>query len=173
MSSIKDLKNMGDMKVDLESADEMTEDQRREVYESEPSISNIPDLDKLTKDIYNVLEFLEKPEIGRQLRKNKDSVMMYINKKFVSTAVSYNMIKILLDEDTRIENTEMLLNMLDKLALAKKGEIDLKDAEKDVSEKVNSKYIYSQFGSKENFEKELKKELAKGKDIPSNLTKNL
>ena len=55
------------------------------------------------------------------------------------------------------------MKLFENLSRAKKGEIDLDTIGRDLSETVNQRYLYNQYGSKEAFEQELTKQVAKDK----------
>ncbi|VBB17909.1 hypothetical protein YASMINEVIRUS_372 [Yasminevirus sp. GU-2018] len=148
------------VKVDVVTADQMTEADRQAIFNREASVDAIPDLDVLTGHVLEILQYLEKPETAKLIKTNESAVKMYLNGKYADT-VPLGIITVLLDEGARDENVERLLGMFEKLRLAKSGQLTLEDAEKSVTDEVNQRYIYSKYGSKEAFEKELAKEVAK------------
>ena len=57
-----------DMKVEMVSPDQMTEEERNNVFNnSEMSVDAIPDLDVLTGHVCDILEYLEKPETKKSV----------------------------------------------------------------------------------------------------------
>lgn len=148
------------IKLDIVSTDQMTDEERRAIIDREASIDAIPDLDILTGHVYEIICYLEKPETSKLLKKNDSAVKMYLNSKYADT-VPLGIITILMEEDNRIENIERLLRLFDQLRKAKSGQISLDDAEKNITDEVNERYLYSEYGSKEAFEAALKKEVTK------------
>lgn len=83
------------------------------------SVDAIPDLDVLTGHVYEILEFLEKPASVNLLKSNEGAVKMMLNQKYADT-VPLAIITLLVEEDKRIENVEILLNLFEKLASVKR-----------------------------------------------------
>lgn len=148
------------VKVDVVSTDQMTDEERRSIINREASVDAIPDLDLLTRHVYEIIEYLENPDTARLMKKNESAVRMYLNGKYADT-VPFGIITLLMEEDERVETIERLLKMFEQLRKAKKGQISLDDAEKIVTDDVNERYLYSKYGSKEAFEEALKQEVAK------------
>lgn len=124
-----------------------------------PSIDAIPDLDELTKNVFEIVEYLERDDIIELCKNSEHIVLNTLNNKYVET-VPYSMIKLLMDVDNRVENVERVLDMISMLIEAKKGNYDLEKAEKDFTDKINERYLYSKYGSRENFENALAKAVA-------------
>lgn len=144
------------MKVDIVSTDQMTSEERDKVMNSEATIDAIPDLTALTRGVYEILQYLEKPEISQRVKTNESEVRMYLNQLYANT-IPHGIITLLMDEENRIKNVEQLLKLFEQLNKAKQGIISLDEAEKNVSDSVNQRYIYSKYGSRELFESSLDK----------------
>ena len=151
--------NNDNIKVDMVSADQLTEEERKNIFERESTIDAIPDIDVLTGTVYEILTYLEQPSVSKLLKTNDSAVKMYLNNKY--TEIPLGIITLLMEEDSREENIERMLNMFEALRRAKAGLISLDDAEKNLMDEVNERYVYSKYGSKELFEKELAKEVRK------------
>lgn len=145
------------IKVEMVTADQMTDEDRRAVFDREATVDAIPDLDVLTSRVYEILLYLEKPETCRLLKTNDSAVKMHLNNKYPD--VPLGIITVLLEEDSRIENIERILRIFDSLRKAKEGQVSLEDAEKNLVDDVNERYLYRKYGSKEQFEAELAKEV--------------
>ena len=122
----------------------------------EMSVDAIPDLEKLTEHLLEILVYLEDPKIRKIVRDNETDVKMLLNNKYADT-VPYGFISLLMNEETRAENADRIVRMLENMKKAKNGLVSLEAVEKDFAEEINQKYIYSKYGSKENFEQELTK----------------
>lgn len=129
----------------------------------EMSIDAIPDLDKLTGYILEILQYLEDPQNQTYIKNNEGPVRMLLNNKYADT-VPYGIITLLLDKQNRYENVDRLMRMFEQMNRAKNGHIDLQEVEKNFTEEINDRYIYSKFGSKEEFEKQLQKEMQKNNE---------
>lgn len=153
-------KNMNNgVKVDMVTADQLTDEERKNIFEQEASIDAIPDLDVLTGTIAEIIIYLEQPSVSQLLKTNSSAVKMLLNNKY--TNIPLGLITLLLEEDTRIDNIERMIRLFESLKMAKAGIISLDDAEKTLVDDVNEKYVYSKYGSKEKFEAELAKEVKK------------
>jgi len=153
-------KNINDnIKVDMVSTDQMTEEERRSIMNREASVDAIPDLDVLTGKVYEILTYLEKPATRKLLKNNESAVKMHLNNTYID--VPLGIISLLLEEDSREENIERMIEMFDALRAAKAGKISLEDAEKNLMDDVNERYVYREYGSKDAFETALAKEVKK------------
>lgn len=151
---------MDGVKVDMVNADEMTEEERNAVFNQEASVDAIPDLDILTGNVLEILEYLEQTSVKKILRSNETAIKMHLNNKYADT-VPLGIITLLMDERNRNEHIDRLLRVFDSLRKAKGGEIDIDAAEKNLTDDVNERYVYSKYGSKEAFEKALADEVKK------------
>jgi len=147
------------VKVEMVSADQLTDQERRDIFEREASVDAIPDLDVLTGAVYEILVYLETPSVSKLLKTNESAVKMCLNNKYPN--VPLGIITLLLEEDSREENITRMLTMFDSLRMAKSGKLSLEDAEKNLMDEVNERYVYREYGSKENFETALAKEVKK------------
>lgn len=147
-----------DVKVDMVSADQMTEEDRNAIFNREASVDAIPDLDVLTGNVYEILEYLNRPQVKQLMRTNETAVKMYLNNKYAET-VPLGIIGLLMDEKNIDEHVDRLLRMFKSLRRAKTGDVTLEEAHKELADDVNNRYCYSKFGSKEAFEKAIEKEV--------------
>lgn len=142
------------IKIEMVGPDEMSEADRNAIFNREASIDAIPDLDVLTKNVFDILEYLERSDIVKLMRTNESAVKMYLNNKYADS-VPLGIITMLMEEDAREENVEMMLQMFESLKQAKIGNLSLETAEKNLAEIVNNRYSYAKYGSKEAFERAL------------------
>ena len=136
----------------LELIEEQMTPEQREILNKKSSPDAIPNLVTLTKHVYEILEFLEKDEIKRLCKVNMGAIRNILNNKYAET-VPYGIISLLLNENERYGNLEILLEMFNTLKNAKNGNISMDHAEKTFGECITKKYIYSKYGSREGFEK--------------------
>lgn len=153
--------NTNGMKVDIVDMKEAMNDPTADVMEeSEASIEAIPDLDLLTKNIVDILEYLKKPEVKKICDKDDSLIRMTLINKYADS-VPLKFIDLFMDKDPvhKAESVERSLRWIEQLAKAKAGKISLEDASKGLVDEVNERYVYSKYGSKEAFEAALQKEL--------------
>ena len=162
MSFKKNFQQNDKIKIDMVSNDQMTEEERKSIFNREASVNAIPNLDILTGNVFEILKYLENPETKKLMKINDTAVKMYINNKYADS-VPLGIITLLMEEDSREENVERMLKMFEALQQAKNGTLSIDDAEKKITEDVNNRYLYSKYGSKEEFEKELNREIEKEK----------
>jgi hypothetical protein len=148
---------MENIKAELVSGENIDSSQFAIPERSEkPSIGAIPDMDILTRHVLEIIEYLEQEDVLEKCKKDDHIIMNELNNKYYKT-VPYPMLKLLMDFENREENVERILRILDTLVEAKQGKINLEDAEKNLTDEVNERYVYRKYGSKENFEYELAK----------------
>ena len=148
------------VKIDMVTADQMSSVDRDAIFNVQASTDAIPDLDTLSGLVFEILEYLEDPDTRKLMKVNDTAVKMYLNNKYADT-VPLGIITLLVDEKTRDENVDRLLRMFESLKRAKQGFISLDEAEKNITDEVNERYLYSKHGGKEEFEKALAVEVRK------------
>jgi len=156
------MNNINDnIKVDMVTADQMTEEDRRAIFDMKPNIEGIPDLSVITGYIFDILVYLDVPETVTLLKKNNSAVKMHLNNKYADT-VPLGIITLLMEESpAREENVEQILKFFESLQDAKDGKKTLEEVENKLAEDVKQRYEYSKYGSKEAFEQALMKGLQK------------
>jgi hypothetical protein len=140
------------VKLDMVSADDMTEEERKEVFNREATVDAIPDLDILTGHIYDILKYLEQPDTIELLDTNPGFVQMLLNKKYADSNIPYGLITLMMDRENQHEHIDRMLRMFKLLNDAKRNDISLDDADRIFTEDVNQ-IEYNKYGSKEAFEK--------------------
>ncbi len=126
------------------------------------SVDAIPDLVKLTKTILEIILFLEDPDNDELVTSSESTVKMILNNKYADT-VPFGILSLLTDKKNRYENVEQLMCMFAGMNKAKKGQKSLDSIEKELYDDINMRYVYSKYGSKDEFEKELTKNVNKKK----------
>jgi len=153
--------NLGNgVKVDLVKADELTEEERKSIFNRKESLDAIPDLTILTGHIYDILYYLEKKETKVLMKNNESAVRMLLNEKYADT-VPLGIIDMLMEEENVVENVERLLRIFESLKQIKAGEMSFNDGLNSLTDDIEDRYEYSKYGSKEAFEKALALEIQK------------
>ncbi len=155
--------NTNGIQVDMVDMSEAVNDPNAEVWgEGEASVDAIPDIGALTDTILEIIEYLDRPEIVR-LRKEDSSVVRIALINKYADSVPLNFIDLFMEEDSehRAESIERTLKLFEKLAQVKAGTLDLETMSQEFSEEVKRRYVYSEYGGKEQFEAALRKELSK------------
>lgn len=151
------------IKVDMVGMDEAMRDPNAEfVGGSEASIDAIPDIEKLTENILEILEYLDQPEVKKLCETNESLIRIQLINKYAD-CVPLKFIDLFMDKDTehKQESIERTLRWLEALARAKSGEGDFETICQELVEEVNERYAYSKYGGKKQFEEALRKELSK------------
>jgi len=116
-----------------------------------PNIDAIPDLVELTNKLLEFIEFEDKPET-QNIKKNDRGYYNYlVQERF--DKLPNTMIKLLSEQDKRVENLGKILDMIDLLKNVKSGKTSFEKAENEFVEKRAEEYLYPQFGGKDNFYK--------------------
>lgn len=118
---------------------------------------NAPNTCKLIDDIHYILSELSKDDL-KELKKNnyelfKDKV--FEREDFHDFIDNYFNVFMLLISKDKIQ-FDMLFKLINMKGLIESGQLNQNSADKEVYELMNDKYIYSLYGSKENFEKHIK-----------------
>ena len=150
---------MNPQKIETEivSTDEMNRDiqsnESSTVLEMSPDA--IPDIKKLTADIFELLIYIDSPDMQKLKR---DCYGMYLNKideKYQD--MPYSIIKLLSDEsDNRDDNIIKLLNILETMNSIKEKNKNLDSEYEKFRENLNEEYVYPEFGGKDKFEEKMK-----------------
>jgi hypothetical protein len=155
---IKDLDTetvtMNDMQNDLQNnPNAMAMDQMEDPKET-MSVDAIPDIEKLTDDIVELIDYLETDE-AKDLYKNRYGNLQYIiDQRWPD--IPYSIVKMILSEEPpEVKSKQMvrLTEILETLAGVKRGESDIKEEFETFREGISEEYIYPNFGGKEEFEK--------------------
>ena len=111
----------------------------------------IPDLGEMLNVINDLLAFIETDYMAKLEMENKKDFEKLVYSKY-NGYLPMKVIKLMLDPD-KYEHLSRLLDMFDSLNDVKHGRKNIQDAYDNFNEKLNEKYIYPDFGGKEEFEK--------------------
>ncbi len=156
------ISKLGDgVKIEMVTEDQMNDADRNSVFNREQTVDAIPDLDELSRNVYEILKYLEdrKTRNYMETKANAAGVRMLLNNKYADK-MPLGMIDMLMEEECREENVERILEIIDFLREAKReGNDKLKELDDVLHEKINKRYMYDKYGSKEAFEKALEEEI--------------
>ena len=115
----------------------------------------IADPDTLIKNVLKAIEIMDTDEM---IKLQEESYPRFMNKIIEEIPdIQTSMIKILSDRQNRVPNLERVLQIIETLRKVKTGKLNMESAYADFVEEQNEKYIYPQFGGKEEFERKYKK----------------
>lgn len=116
---------------------------------------NIPDINKLTLDIINVLEYMKRNDM-KELRNTNFSEYEYrIENEFPDFVnCFYSIFKMLIAGDQKIENLQL---MLKSLGSVNQNKMSFDDARNSVSKVINNQYVDPILNNKNVHKKRLKK----------------
>lgn len=117
---------------------------------------NIPDLTNLTKQIIDFLEYINTPDMQKMQDDESRAFELHLESKFPEFAENYySTFKMLLNKKDRIKNVEKLMQMISTIKKVKDGQKSYDSAFEKIKEDLAEEYIYSKYGGKDNFEKQL------------------
>jgi hypothetical protein len=150
-----------EVKTEFVSTNEMHEDLHNNpnAMTMEDREEGLPDMEALTGQILEFLQFKDEPEIVTLAKEKYGAFLNMVDQRF--PAIPGSIIKMLMDEDdspdVKAENVIRLLETLKKLNDVKQGKVDLKTAEDQFNEGVNQRWLYPDFGGKEGYEEHIAK----------------
>ena len=153
-------KNVSKKEYIIPEEDKLTEEKIKEL-KVEMNPKAIPDLDNLLEIIYEMISFIETPKMKKLENTNIDEFERLLFGRY-NSKVPMKIIRLMCDEN-RYDNLMKLIDMFDVLQDIKSGKKDMINEHNKFCESLNEKYLYSAFGGRENFEKEMQKELDKKK----------
>jgi hypothetical protein len=143
------------------SESELKRDKNGIYLDMKSEAQEIADLDKLTTELVGFLEYINKPEMEQLESTDHTAFVHHLESKFDEFVnLYYPIFKLLTDPDSRTkrdENITRLIDMIDLLTKIKAGQKDMDKSYEEFKEGLNQEYIYSKYGSKENFEREMLK----------------
>jgi hypothetical protein len=128
------------------------------------SIENIPDILKITSEVYELLVYLDSEE-AVTLTKAGQGGMLYskIDEKFPS--IPFSIVKMLTDEtetqQQKTKNVIQLLELLRSVADLKEGKGDIKETFEAFREEKMAEWVYPDYGGKEEFERKISEHASK------------
>ena len=155
------------MKVDMVSMSDALSDPTAQIMggaDGVASVDAIPDLDALTSNIIEILEYLEEPDVRKILQHNESIIRMSLYNRYADT-VPLKFIDLFMEKDPvmKSESIERTMRWIEVLAKVNAGTADLETESQKLVDEVNHRYVYSKYGSKEAFEAALQQELSKEK----------
>ena len=118
---------------------------------------NIPDLTKLTKEIIDFLDYVNKPDMLKMQDDEPRAFELHLESKFENFVENYySTFKMLLDKKDRSKNVLKLMQMINTIKKVKDGQKSYDNAFNQIKENLAEEFIYSKYGGKDNFEKQLK-----------------
>lgn len=117
--------------------------------------SAIPDLENMLTHIDNLIEYAESTEMRILSNTNYQEYETKIYQRF-NQHIPIKMISLLIDENERYDNLDGIIGMFETLKDIKEGKKNMQNEYEKFSEKLNEKYLYPDFGGKENFINEMK-----------------
>lgn len=128
----------------LYTEEEMMND--RNAYHTEMSVDAIPDLKSILKNVIEIVEWMEQPEMVHMEKNDNVSFERLIIHKY-QDLMPYNIIKLILQD--RYENLEKIINMFQILDKVKSGKADINEEYEKFGESLNEEYLYPKFGGKD------------------------
>lgn len=117
----------------------------------------IPDLNNLTTEIINFLEYINNDDMESMEKNNFVEYKNHLEQKFPDFSLNYiNIFNMLLVKHNREYNLMKLLTLFDTLKEIKDGNKDINNEYNIFKESQAQEYIYPKFGGKRNFEKHIK-----------------
>lgn len=149
---------MNNITLEQISENDMTEKQKI-LFDRKLSVDAIPDLDILTTNVCDILEYLDHPSTVKLLKSDSSIVERTLNNKYADT-VPYSILKLLLDRENIVENTKMLISLFERLNDAKTGKKDLVELENEYAIEMQKKYkideIYNKLAQTTNIDMKVK-----------------
>lgn len=117
----------------------------------------IPDIEKLIDHVINFLQYINTEEMQKMENSDPTAFERHLDNKFSEfTLRYYTVFKLLLDKPNREKNVARMLDLFHSLNKVKNSEKTMDTAYDEYIDDVNDEYIYSKYGGKANFEKEIK-----------------
>ena len=122
--------------------------------QDEMSIDNIPNLEKLTTDVFDFIQFTDKSQIKNMIKNRYGEFINVVTEKYPD--IPFSIIKMLIDNDSnRDENIKRLISVFERLNNIKKGKHDINNEFKDFQEEISEEYLYPKFGGRDEFIKKM------------------
>lgn len=123
----------------------------------------MPDILKLTGQIIEFIEYIEKPDIKLMAKENNMMYKQHLENKFEEFTLDYYSIyRMLVDnENERSQNIDRLFKMIDRLKDVETGKSNVDREFMKVREELAEQYLYPKFGGKDGFQKAMDKDQKK------------
>lgn len=149
------------IKVDMVDMREVTDDPNAQILlnDGEASVDHL-DLVTLTAHIFEILEYLEKPDVKKICKKDDSVIRMALINKYANT-VPLKFIDLFMEDDkSKAESIDRTMKWIETFARVQAGEVDLEKSSQDLVNEVNERYAYKEYGGKEGFDAALRKNLS-------------
>lgn len=151
----KDLENISNLKLNptnkLMTEEEMLKESGNEMPQMSPDA--IPDLDKLTDRIIELIELSDTSEMIELEKNDKDAYEQFFSDEYLD--IPLGLVRLLLERENRDKNLKKTCEMIETLIRVKEGQADIDKEFETFNENLNQELVYPQFGGKEAFEKAL------------------
>lgn len=128
----------------------------------------IPDVDRILEIIEDMLNFIETPVMEELEKTDKEEFERLVYGKYNGIEeLPFRIISLVVDEN-RYENIEQLLDMFEILKEVKAGKKNIFEEAEKFGEAQNEKFVYKNFGGKENFIKMMEESKKNTKKKKSN-----
>lgn len=119
----------------------------------------IPDIEKLIDSVITFLQYINTEEMQKMEIADPHAFEKHLDNKFSEfTLRYYTVFKLLLDKPNRENNVARMLEIFQNLNRVKNSEKTMDRAYDEFIDEVNDEFIYSKYGGKDNFEKEMIKQ---------------
>jgi hypothetical protein len=139
--------------------DEMKKD-KSAIYLNPTMGEGMVDLVKLTTELVNFIEYINKPEMEELEKKDHDAFVRHLDSQFESFSLHYYSIFRMLTEKENInkreENITRLITLIETLKEVQEGKRNMEKTYDTFKESLNQEFIYSKYGGKDKFESHLK-----------------
>lgn len=122
------------------------------------SVDNIPDIVKITEEVYELIQYLDTDEAVNLVKNNQGGILYNkIDEKFPH--VPFSAIKMLTDEtesnEQKTKNIVQLLELLKNVEELKRTNGDIKKSFENFREEKMEEWVYPTYGGKEAFEQKI------------------
>ncbi len=134
--------------------------------EEQMSIENIPDILKITNEVYDLLVYLDSDEAVNFVKADKGGLLYSkIDEKFPS--IPFSIVKMLTDDseshEQKSKNIIQLLELLRSVADLKEGKGDIKESFENFREEKMAEWVYPTYGGKDEFERKISEHASEDK----------
>jgi len=128
----------------------------------EMSADAIPDLDVITHEILNMIEFMDTKEMINKRKKDIEEFTRVLYAKY-RDVISTKMIDLLIEDRVKNENVNFkkLIDMFSTMSQIKAGHLDMKQEYEKFTESVNEEYVFKKYGGRDGFMQHLQQCKAK------------
>jgi hypothetical protein len=150
--SDKDINNISNLKFNPNNKLITEEEMMKESGKETPTMSadSIPDLEKLTDRILELIELSDTSEMIEMEKNDNNSYEQFFSNEYLD--IPLGLVRLLLERDNREKNLKKTCDMIETLIRVKSGHSDIDNEFENFNENLNKELIYPQFGGKEAFQ---------------------